>query len=271
MKTLSVSILVALTFPLSALAQSSIVYERALLPITVRDVAGAYGSVWNTELWIKVDDSASRFIAIDPLSPAKGYRSDPGGFIDPWGPVIAPYAYPINFYRTQPGQTPGSLIYVSQPESDEVHFSLRLSNGKPDSNPVELPVVRERYFTTSTLHILGIPLTTSGRAMLRIYGIDPSKTGSVRVKAFLDDGITNGMVLDAVVPLTVVQKFDVNPGRDPLPIRPPAAELNLSTLLAATPFPGRLEITPVDPTLRLWAFVSITDNLRQDVVLRTPN
>jgi hypothetical protein len=31
------------------------------------------------------------------------------------------------------------------------------------------------------------------------------------------------------------------------------------------------QFSPVDPTLGLWGFVSITDNVRQDVVLRTPN
>jgi hypothetical protein len=247
----------------------SIPLERILLPITVRNAPGAYGSTWNTSLWIRIDTQAS-YVFIHPLSPAVD-RDPPYG--DIFGPVLAPFSYPISFYRTQPGETAGSLMYVGREQSDDVHLSLRLSNGTVASNPVELPVVRERSFTTSTLHILGIPLGSSGRAMLRVYGIDPHKLGSVHVRAFLEDraDYPNTLLLDSVVPLTVTQKFSPTSVFDQLPVRPPVAEVSLSALIPDSFKQLRLEISPVDPTLRLWGFVSITDNVRQDVVLRTPN
>jgi len=261
-------LLAAAVWSLPAFAQLP-QYDRLLLPITVREIPGAFGSVWNTELWLRVTTPLSS-ISINPYISA-GDACDPpcgGGVVTPDNPL---YSFPLGFYRTHPGETSGSLLYITKGKIDNVHVSLRLSNGMAGSDPVELPVVPERLFTADPLYILGIPLRSSARAMVRVYGIDPDMLGSVRVKAFAESptGSANTVVLDTVVPLTVTQQF--TRGVDPLPLRPSVAELNLSALIQSA-FPlVRLEITPVEPGLRLWAFVSVTDNDRQTVVLRTPS
>jgi hypothetical protein len=51
-----------------------------------------------------------------------------------------------------------------------------------------------------------------------------------------------------------------------IPIRPPATEVHFWTPIASL----RFEVEPLTPELRIWAFVSVTDNATQDVSLRVP-
>lgn len=239
--------------------------ERVLLPITVRSLPGAYGTSWTTDLWVRVaTDDQPVFIA--PL-----FRYVPGCespcTVGPNGPTLAPYAYPIDFYPTRPGETSGSLMYLQSALSDDVHLSLRLTNGT-GSGPTELPVVRERFFTNKTVHILGVPLGTSSRATLRVYGVDPDRLGSVRVQVFSEDP-QNTLLLDTVLSLSATQVFSTNAEWN-LPLRPPEGEMSL-TGISQTTRGARIEISAIDPGLRIWGFVSITDNATQTVSLRTPS
>lgn len=248
-------------------AQGTPEMERVLLPVTVRGLPGAFGTTWTTDLWIRIDTDG-QYVLIKPIFPVT--PCDPP-CPEPWGPLLAPYAYPIDFFRTHPGETVGSIIYVQRDLSEKVHLSLRLSNGRANAAPVQLPVVRERSFVSGTVHILGVPLQPSSRATLRVYGIDPALLGSVRVRAFSEDSASaNTIVFESVVPLLVKQLF-YSIGTDPIPLRPPVAEINLGEVIHGAFAGVRLEVTPIDPTMRIWALVSITDNQTQDVTLRTPN
>jgi hypothetical protein len=259
--SLSISVLAS-----AGQAQETPEMERVLLPVTVRGVAGAFGTSWTTDLWVRVD-TGGRNVSIRPLFPITACDPPcPDGF----GPVLAPYSYPIDFIRTHAGETAGSLMYVQRELSDDVHLSLRLSNGR-SGVPVELPVVRARFFTNKTLHIMGIPVQPSSRAMLRVYGIDPASLTSIHVKGYSEDsGVANTQVLDMTVPLSVVQTLYAQ-GGNPIALRPPVAEVYLNGVVGSPLASLRLELDPVGPAVRIWAFVSVTDNANQAVTLRTPN
>jgi hypothetical protein len=241
--------------------------ERVLLPVTVRNAPGAFSTIWTTDLWVRIDTGGQN-VLIAPLLPVTACDPPcPDGF----GPVLAPYSYPIDFYRTHSGETTGSIIYVQRTLSDEVHFSLRLSNGRVNAIPAELPIVRERYFTSNTVHILGIPLTQTSRTLLRVYGIDPQVIGGVRVRVFSEDsGVTNTLLLDTILPLTVTQTTYTS-GLGSFPLRPPFAQLAMNAAIGGTFTGVRVELAPVDPTLRIWGFASVTSNDSQEVKLRTPS
>jgi hypothetical protein len=252
---------------LSASAQSTLPFEaeRVLLPITVTDAPGAYGTRWSSELWFRTETQGAVYPVIGMSA------CDPPC---PDGTVIPENSsHQSDFFRTHAGETSGMLLYVDKARSSGVHISLRLNetSGLYRVLPLQLPVVREREFTTGTVHILGIPVTADNRPRLRVYGIDPALAGNVRVRIFAEDPeLPQQLLGDRVIALTAVPKtygfanytFD---------LRPPVAELDLAALLPGHVGMVRLEITPVTPGLSIWGFVSLTDNLTQAITLRTPN
>jgi hypothetical protein len=236
--------------------------ERWLLPITAREAHGAFGTVWSTELWMRID-AGGEAVWVAPSfadSPCEDQCPIGGGPPDD-------AAFKIGFLRTRAGEHPGSLLYVEEVNADDVHASLRLIESSR-GNVLQLPVVREREFTTRRVHILGIPIESRSRALLRIYGIDPAATGEVRVRVFREDQGPdfNRLLLDRTLPFTVMQRI-YTAGPFSYPVRPPYAQLDLQTVQDGM---VRVELSSLDPTLRLWGFVSITENDTQRVTLRVP-
>ncbi|MDB4982496.1 MAG: hypothetical protein JWM82_3248 [Myxococcales bacterium] len=240
--------------------------DRALLPITVRDLPGAFGTRWTTDLWFKIDGNAR--IAYVPSLPIS--------FCDPPCPDLFVYdpdtSFVRDFYRTHATEPPGMLIYIDRATAATQHFSLRLqeTTGAIRMEALQLPVVPESDFRGDGIQILGIPAKSSTRAMLRVYGIDPDLLGDVRVRAFREtESVPQALVFDRTVSLRVMQVVHLV-GEQPFKLRPPAAELNLADLVPAGMDGVRLELTPLTAGLRIWGFVSLTDNVTQQVALRTP-
>lgn len=238
--------------------------ERLLLPITVQDVPGAFGTHWSSELWLKRSNFAGGFVG-----PICDHICS-----DPFVILVDPYhSFPNGFFRTEPGDSGGSFLYIEKQYLNTVSVSLRLSetSGRLRTIPLQLPVVKASDFSADAVHILGVPKDSTTRLMLRVYGSDPDAVGNVRVRIYAEDGgSTQPLVRDLFVPLAVVQRTRVFAGV-PLKLRPPMAQVDLGSLIPAATHLVRLEITSVTPDLAIWAFVSITDNETQAVALRTPN
>ena len=271
MKTRLVCSFVALLFLTAGRSRADtlpdIPVERVLLPLTVKNAPGAFGTQWTTELWLRLDTTRPS-VFIMPLFARS--NCDPPCPL-PGGP-LENASFPVDFFKTAPGELPGSLLYVQQDAIDDLFISLRLLevSGFYSTPTLQLPVVRERDFSSRRIHILGIPGRPGLRGLLRVYGIDPDVTGDVRVAAFREEGGQfNQLLFDMTVPLTVVQReYAAGPFR--VRVRPPVAQLDLSWLIPVDVTLYRLEITPVSPGLRIWGFASVTDNATQEIVLRTP-
>ena len=236
-------------------------YERLLLPITVINAPGAFGTLWTTDLWVPPDQEVFPSFApsaCDPPCPDGG------------GPPTAA-SYQLGFFRTHANETSGSLLYALRRASATSRVSLRLrdASGSTHWPPVQLPVVAEGEFTNGTVHVLGIPLSADTRATARIYGIDPEQLGNVEIRVFREDTPAQTLLQDQVIPLTVTQQTYVA-GPYSAEIRPPYAQLPLDNLRSTGARLVRLEVTSLTPLLRIWAFVSVTDNATQQVSLRTP-
>jgi len=267
MKTMKLTTALLLTIiaaPMALLGQTSLPpgsYERFLLPITAIRAPGAFGTSWTTEVWLPPGANVFPSFApsaCDPPCPDGG------------GPPTGA-SYQIGFFRTHGNETPGSLLYVLQQNAEHVDVSLRLTETSGASHllPLQLPVVRERQFTNDTVHVVGIPLGARTRATARIYGIDPDQLGNVEVRACREDTPGQSLILDETVPLAVAQlTYVAGPYRAEM--RPPVTQISLDGLRATGATLVRLEITPLIPALRIWAFVSITDNDTQAITLRTP-
>jgi hypothetical protein len=179
------------------------------------------------------------------------------------------------------------IVFVSSDQADSITFGYYLlSNlgkafsmtcpGASQTNFTELPVVHEMQFRTARLQLVGIPVRQSLRHTLRIIDVDSRGrqrfvvrlwiTPTVRVEPDASETFeanTPGDVGDATYQATY----------------PPFVELSLENEFQGLCFPrlrwcmaygARIEVAPVDPTTRFWAFVSSTDNLTQQVTLTTP-
>jgi hypothetical protein len=234
--------------------------ERILLPITVVNAPGAFGSSWLSE--------GSQF---------RDFPPDRSGLVlpgceppcdNPTGPT-SQHTFAIDFFHTRAGDTTGSIMYVERAVSDDVSLTLRLKETSTGEE-VELPVVREGQFFKRKFQILDVPNPVSGkRITLRVYGIDPDVLGRVEVRVFVEG--TEPLVRDDIYDLRVVQRISSTPaGNYPVPVRPPVAEVSYYVPITDTSSLLRFEIEPLTPQMSIWGFVSITDNTTQHVTLRTP-
>jgi hypothetical protein len=236
-------------------------FEPVLLPVTVIDAPGAYGSVWTTRAGIYVDADGDYLVI-----PLWGEGCVPPSCLEPVGPTRRNYLA-LGFLPTRAGEPDGAFIYLTRAVADHVYFSLRLSSPTGSNGPVQIPVARERDFRSGRVQIVSIPpVTPNLRLTARVYGIDPARGGSVRVRLIGEIG-HQVLAEDRVRLVTSSAKY---PGPYTLSAKPASA-----TLSYAVPTPPqyqtiRLEVQADDPDLRLWAFVSLTDNVNQSVSVYAP-
>jgi len=241
-------------------------YERVLLPIYFKDtVPGAHGAQWQTDLWIH--NGGANDVAIAPMvCPTT----------TPCPPVF-PNTYtlaaghslhnPAQFFA--PDETNLSqMLYIAKPNAKDVTMSLHFADVSRNTlnDGTDLPIIRENEFLTRSAQLFDVPLVDQNfRVMLRIYDVTysealysvqlyPSQEGSAVA--------TYGMTLTAITPRAA-------------PFRDEAAyvEFDLSSLLQLRrvwPESVRIEIKPLTPGSRYWAFASVTNNETQLVTLITP-
>jgi len=230
-------------------------YERVLLPMAIIDVVpGANGSRWTTAAWAW--NASSEFLDIS------------GNFPTALGPSPVLPAPPLHLV---PGgsesvvivqQGGGALLRIPRWPGRTLTFNTRVVDISRQASTLgtELPVVRESAFAPSQF-LLNVPGDPRFRAMLRVYTLD----GPARVNVRADVLAALTPILDPPIfgPLLDV-KLDL-----------PAPADNLSPGYAQLPIasfgvPLQMTITSDDPSQKIWAFVSITNNETQQVTLVTP-
>lgn len=235
-------------------------YEQVLVPVIFLQVmSGANGSLWQTEFAGRngaATDVAAFQTAGDGIEPTV-LASGQTFHLRP----RRDYQNPAN---------PGVFIYVEKERAAAVSFSLRLRElSVQPEDFVELPVVRERDFSSTTTQFLDVPTNTATRAHLRIYGAS-STNGGGNLIVRLFDGDTK--LYEQNVTLTPAGGAATLPSDSAFPNNPAYAEL---TNLRQLPNVGahttiRVEIEPVSPGLRYWSFISVTNNVTQRVSTITP-
>jgi len=223
-----------------AAAQNLDLFERVLLPVTVRNVPGTFGTVWSTELWYR--NNSNRPVAVGPLAM--------GDYVPTMNRTVLLPVF------TSPNFDPSQVIYVERSGIDDVQFDLRLFNRSDPKSKwgTKLPVVREREFV-DTISLINVPTGPDFRSALRIYALPD----------------------DSFVPETVLLQIYSNDERLLVSTelsfngRPRYA----AVLSLADAYP---ELRPVERVRvhvestsgrRIWAFVSVTSNSSQDVSVVT--
>jgi len=254
-----------LTFP-SFVVLSSNKVEPVLFPIASFDSGGAFQSAWRAEATAASSAQGGGFLFPQLYNcqiqcdrrPALGYAIQPDRSVA------------VGFLSAQ-GGGPGRVLYSSPEELTDLHFQHRVYDVSRRANNygTELPVIRKKELITRDAHLLNIPTDNRFRSTMRIY--DPANKPGARVRIRYYSMVSDTLLHESEH--TLEQAAPIGYPELDLPARPAYLQLDSLTTL----FPAlsqverfRVEIEPLTPGLRYWAFVSITNNETQHVTTVTP-
>jgi hypothetical protein len=266
---------------LSALAAD---YERVLLPI-VSNGQAAFGSNWQTDLWVRNDGATP--INIYPFAmPCQTVSTRCPDFV-PVGQV-APHTtlayYTLNTpYSIFPAFIPisdahaGVIAYVS-PSSDSVRFGIHVRDISRTNQNIgtDIPVVRERELRSDAISLLNVPVVSNYRYGLRIYALDGPGPATFAVRVFEPDLFSNERLLvEQQVQLSVPDvtiTCGTHPGPCPypdVPFAPAYVFIPLDLASFSPKYPVRIEVSP-ESQLKFWCLLSATNNDTQLVTIYSP-
>lgn len=241
-------------------------FETILLPISFapwHTVEGAFGTLWRMELWFH-NGSDRDVLTFQPLT---------DGFCVPVPcSILAPAGKRgiyFNDLNNEGGN--GAFLHVSNGIRDRISFSARLLETSRMAQPtgVALPIVRESEFLAGPSDLLGIPSGPGIRSALRVY--DPVlQRGSAVIVDVIDEqgNVIATKVLypgnHPAVPVVREDRFYNRPGVDAI------MDLAAEFPILATHDRFHLRLRPLQEGVRYWAFVSVTHNDTQHVLLITP-
>jgi hypothetical protein len=250
-----------------AVAQSG--SEKILVPIRVPvPVPGANGSLWSSSLLGRNNSSAALMLG--------NVNVDCGGLLCPQAlDMFGGTTYQI--VPSGASDRPAAVVNVPAGRSFDLTLILRVQDLSRQSQTwgSEVPIVRERDLRTGKLILLDIPISASFRNTLRIYDIDGQANARVALRLFALDPNRPSIVLGS--------KPDALLGEQVIVLRPPApgdtgrspgyAEIGDLSQIAplANASKVAVEVEPLTPGLRIWSFVSVTNNETQHVTIITPD
>jgi hypothetical protein len=250
--------LLLLVTPLSLGAQQ-VDFERVLLPVSAPESAGAYGSRWVVE----------HFVRNDGTTPVQVERDDCGNVSCL---VSVP---PQTSFQAAPAMTKDRLWFsVEKAKIGQMFFSTVVRDIGKSIEPwgTEIPSVRESEFRDGKVQLLNVPGDPTFRKTLRIYlipvlvaGADAQVTLAVRI--FDLDAELNGTPRllsekDYTARNTMFQqRIDYLPIFD--------LDTDFPTIRTVTRL--RVEVERVSGLqATLWALLSVTNNSTQHVTTFTP-
>jgi hypothetical protein len=232
--------------------------QEILIPLTIDgSVSGGYDSEWITELTMYngSDEEVIYFPpSCAPFIPARFC-------IEPQS--LAPKrSVELNHLRRQL-LGPGVILNILSGPADALAFNLRVADvsRSQENLGTEIPVIRARDALTGVTNLLAVPTREEFRALLRIYDFDGRPESVFLIRVFDD---VDGFVVAEMEVAT--HGYSAFPHPDVI-ASPGYAEMRIP----ATPNgKARIEISPMTPGARYWAFASVTSNVTQMVTLVTP-
>jgi hypothetical protein len=261
MKSRLAIILIALATTSSAFAQANPGFTRVLFPVALYDdVRGAGGSIWRTSFSIVNVGSEPAQLAvphacINCQSGARALR-----------PNVTYSAVPV------PGRDgiPGSFLFIDEDQAESVRFGVNVRDvsRQADNLGVEIPVARERDFRSDRITLLRIPRDDRYRYHLRVYAFNDTQ---VTINVYEEsESIPNGESLPADLLLGTTSVSLVNTARQFQFAYPSFGQAtSLPGIAGTSERPVRIDVVPA-PGVRVWAFLTITNNVTQDVTVVSP-
>jgi len=239
-------------------------YERFLVPIYADgEVSGAFGSRWVTELvgWNP-----------HPFSVAV-YQVPPDTLPFPTDPPSSGWGEPFSSFRPQLTGSGPAFLHVAEVSGLPLAFHLRVRDlsRQSESWGTEIPVISEKKaFAGQPVLLNDIPFGNQARVMLRIYDFDGPTGGDADVEIHFNDGT------GSLSELFALARVDFPGGSyQQYPSAPGYIQVDLTSELAGIPLAKnatslRVSVSSPHTDKRLWAFVSVTNNLTQQITTITP-
>lgn len=235
-------------------------FETILVPIMFEG-EGAFGSRWTTELTVHNAGEA-------PVDPWMAFvRCGPGTRC--W-PQLPPGATLHLQPSTMLSWIHGYLFPVPREQADDLRFTLHVRDASRESESLgtEIPVVRERELPRSPIVLLDVPLDPRFRRMLRVYDLAAIDGTRVVMRWRLDDGTQYAGDMQLV--LRTVGRCIAAPCWLPEPAGIAVSLFDLPLPPNITQDHLHVEIEPLMPHSRIWAFITVTSNETQQVTTITP-
>lgn len=245
------------------LSQGSPPFERLLVPVSVSTpLAGAFGSLWSTDVWMTNDGDV-------PVAIVGGLDTGCNFPVCEIDPRVQPRATfrPRLFERTDGLQ--GTFIVVEAGRADQLSVGLRFRDLSRQSGTwgTAVPVVHEREFRSGRYSLVDVPLLDGFRSVLRVYELnDTGRNALVRVRMYAIDPSRRlpGSPPDRLIQDAVFSLRFLSPG----------SASGAPGYLAVDYVPigerVRLEVEPVTDGLRLWGFVTVVNNETQHATVISP-
>jgi hypothetical protein len=230
--------------------------ERVLLPIFSPTVFGAFGSRFNTELYIgnpsahPVTIHNLEFGCIDvcapPYPPEAPYVLGPGEQVEPNGLI--------------PTGKPGRFLILEGEDVDAVSMNLRVRNVSENAVDygAEIPVVRESEFRINEIVFYGVPSNPNFRNMLRIYSMAPVDVLVTVEHELVQDPLPVRVRLTGVTDI-------LDPAYGVFTAFPKQVGAVTVRIVANPDF---VSLLPIE--IPLWAFITITNNTTNAISIITP-
>lgn len=208
-----------------------------LVPLTGNDVPGVNGALWRTETTALLASDTQVLFGVNN----------------------APLRQPFNLL-TQGlvgGSPNGQFLWVRPQDAEKVRLNSRVYDVARQTQTAgsEIPIAREDDFTTTGLSIVGIPIAPQYRHTIRIYDLHSRNGALARVRIYANNETVPRVHLIQSLAVTAAQP------QDTLPRYPAYAQLDLGQIMQLAGVQTvRIDIEPEDPTVALWAFVSVTNN-----------
>ena len=223
-----------------------------LIPIDSQFVPGANGSLWFTDITLLLRSTTT--VDVRPLLCELPIIDC--GFPAP--PPPPPVNVPVD-YEVRSANSLGQYLYVPAADAHKVHVNIRTFDTARShtTGGAEIPFVSEEQFRGDTVSLLGIPLADEHRYTLRVYDAHARAGARVQVHVYADDEETPRKSLVGTLagggPSTTTTAL--------LPIHPATLQIDpIAGLDLAGVKTLRVDVEPLDEGLRLWSFVSITNN-----------
>ena len=157
--------------------------------------------------------------------------------------------------KSSSGQFPGLFLWLERKSLAQLSISLRFYNElTAKTGGTQLPVVRERDLTNSTVQLTGLPVSEPDtRVTLRIYDFDSPQHEQVMVRYYDECS-------QASIPIaeTIVSLENNATSRQHLPTQISIDVFQSVQIAPATSL--RIEVVPWSGNGRLWAFASVNSN-----------
>lgn len=239
--------------------------ERFLVPLYVREPApGALGSRWVTEVSVFNGSESPIQVGYDPICPVATCTADPV-------PPRVTFQPALPFFTNEPIQ--GVFLYVARAGAETLQVNLRVRDVSVEAEGwgTEVPVVRESEAFDRDFQILDVPIKQGYRQMLRVYEFaTQTRPGNAVVRVYGTHLQGRPLRADELLAERLIAFRYAEFGGGTFNHPGYAQVTDVFDGLDGRFERIRVEVSPVIPGSRLWAFVSVTNNISQQVTAVSP-